>query len=169
MVVMASLQYVGSTGDLDIHGFLQNPLNNPAWCLALVLEPGFMLGYVPLGQSHGSFQLGRCYYCGSEVVQLSFSMWCVHIFLSFRDEKALLECCLQSVAWYRWKMELCCRLVALNSVKVMFSSSYPEVSSIAVLHIENTVLKAAGLLSPAEKHHSPLRFCLWALFSSEQG
>lgn len=32
----------------DIHGFPQSPPDNPAQCLALVLEPGFMLGCVPL-------------------------------------------------------------------------------------------------------------------------
>lgn len=44
---------MGSTEGLDIHSFLQSPLSNPAWCLALVLEPGFMLGCVPLGPVSG--------------------------------------------------------------------------------------------------------------------
>lgn len=74
VVILASLQCVGSTGDLDVHGLLQNPLNNPACYLALVLEPGFMLGCVPLGQSQGCIQMRRWYYCGSKAVQLSFSI-----------------------------------------------------------------------------------------------
>lgn len=53
VVFLASLPCAGSTGDLDIHGFPQSPLNNPAWCLALVLEPGFMLGCVLLGPVSG--------------------------------------------------------------------------------------------------------------------
>lgn len=52
-MILASLPHVSSTGDLVIHGFVQSPLNNPAWCLALVLEPGFMLGCVPLGPVSG--------------------------------------------------------------------------------------------------------------------
>lgn len=76
------------------------------------------------GQSQGCIQTRRCCCCESKVVQLSFSIWCVHIFLSCRDGKGLLESCLQPVARYRWQMEL---LVALKSVKVLFSSCYPEV------------------------------------------
>lgn len=53
VVILASLPCVGSTGDLDIHSFLQSPLNNPVRCLPLVLEPGFMLGCVPLGSVSG--------------------------------------------------------------------------------------------------------------------
>lgn len=53
VMILASLPCVGSTGDLDIHSFLQSPLSNPAWCLALVLEPGFMLSCVPLGPVSG--------------------------------------------------------------------------------------------------------------------
>lgn len=53
VVILASLPCVGSTEGLDIHSFLQSPLSNPAWCLALVLEPGFMLGCVPLGPVSG--------------------------------------------------------------------------------------------------------------------
>lgn len=58
------------------------------------------------GRSRGCTQMRRCCCCGSKAVQLSFSIWCVHIFLSFRDGRGLLEVCLQSGARYRWQMEL---------------------------------------------------------------
>lgn len=79
------------------------------------------------GQSQGCIQVRRCCCYESKAVQLSFSIWCVHIFLSCRDGKGLLESCLQRVALCSWQMELFHRLVALNSVKVTFSSSCPEV------------------------------------------
>lgn len=55
------------------------------------------------GQSQGCIQMRRCCCCGCKVVQRCFSIWCVHIFLSFKAGKGLLESCLQSVAWYRWQ------------------------------------------------------------------
>lgn len=125
VVTLASLPCVGSRGDLDIHGFLQTPLNNPAWCLPLVLEPGFMLGYVPLGSVsglHPAEEMLLLWVQGSTA-----KLFYLLFFLSFRDGKGLLEIWLQPVAWYRWQMELFGRLVALNSVKVTFSCCYPEV------------------------------------------
>lgn len=53
LVILASLPCVSCTGDLDVYGFLQSPLSNPAWYLAFVLEPGFMLGCVALGPVSG--------------------------------------------------------------------------------------------------------------------
>lgn len=125
LVILASVPCVGSTGDLDIHGFLQSPLNNPAWCLPLVLEPGFMLGCVPLGSVSGLHPDEEMLLLW--VRGITAKLFHLLFFLSFRDRKGLLESCLQPVAWYRWQMELFGRLVALNSVKVTFSYRYPDV------------------------------------------